>query len=178
MVMCFMLFMTGMCIPQDSLYILNPVIGEIIDRNEKTVYDLFPEIPNSKFEYSYVQKTGGTFWLKSHLYPDSVAIRQLDTSEIHRVERKIALVLDSNPNLKMPGAKPGELKSIVIKPAETEQTNSKIMYPATLESITNEIIVDERLKDDAEMFRLWKQGSNIDNAGMYIDFSYRKKKKK
>jgi hypothetical protein len=52
------------------------------------------------------------------------------------------------------------------------------MYPGTIESITNEVIVDERLKDDAEMFRLWKQGSNFDNAGMYIDFSYRKKKKK
>jgi hypothetical protein len=175
--MSFILFIGMMCISQDSIYILHPAVGEIIDRYEKTDFALFPEVSNSKFEYGYIKQAGGNFWLKSHLYPDSMVTRQLDTSEIKQVERNIEMALASNPNLRRTGTDPWELRSVVTKPAESDQTNTKFLYPGTLERINNEVIIDERLRDDSEMKRLWQQGSNIDNAGMYIDFSYRKKKK-
>ncbi len=178
LVFSLMLFMGMICLSQDSIYILHPVIGEIIDRNEKTGFDLFPEIATSKFEYSYIRQTGETFRLISHLYPDSVVIREIDTAEIHLLERDIEKMTAANPDLLKAKTGPGANRSVVVKPADTDPANNKILYPETIERISSESISDERLKDDAENQRLWRQGSNLDNNGMVIDFSYRKKKKK
>lgn len=177
-VISLMLFAGMVCFSQDSIYILHPAIGEIIDRNEKIGFNLFPEIATSKFEYGCIQQTGGTFRLYSHLYPDSLIVQQLDTAEIHQLARDIEKMAAANPNLIKTNTVKGEYRSVVVKPAEADQSNHKILYPETIESISSETISNERLKDDAENQKLWRQGSNIDNNGMVIDFSYRKKKKK
>lgn len=177
-VISLMLFTGMVCLPQDSTYILHPAIGEIIDRNEKIDFNLFPEITTSKFEYSCIQQTGETFWLYSHIYPDSIILQQLDTAEIHHLEKEIEKMAAANPGLIRTHAGKGEYRSVVLKPAEADPSSHKILYPETIERIGSETISNERLKDDAENQKLWRQGSNIDNNGMVIDFSYRKKKKK
>jgi hypothetical protein len=177
-VISIMLFSGMVCLPQDSIYILHPAIGEIIDRYEKTGFNLFPEIATSKFEYSYIQQTGETFWLNSHVYPDSLIIQQLDTAEIHQLTREIEIMAAENPGLIKVHTGKESYRSVVVKPPETDQSSHKILYPETIERIGSETISNERLKDDAENQRLWRQGSNMDNNSMVIDFSYRKKKKK
>jgi hypothetical protein len=177
-VISLMLFTGMVCLPQDSIYILHPVIGEIIDRNEKIDFNLFPEIATSKFEYSYIQQTGGTFWLNSHVYPDSLILQQLDTADIHQLARDIEKKAAANPGLIRTHTGKGEYRSVVVKPADADQSSQKILYPEMIERIGSETISNERLKDDAENQKLWRQGSNLDNNSMLIDFSYRKKKKK
>lgn len=175
--MVFILSLQVICISQDSIYILHPVIGEIIDRNEKTDYELFPEISNTRFEYSYIKKADGNFWLKSHVFSDSLVIRQLDTTEIHQLERNIANKIACDPGLLNTKTGPGDLRSVVVKPVEPDPANNPVIYPETIERINSEAISNARLRDDAELQKLWRHGSNSDNGSLYIDFSYRKKKK-
>ncbi|MBN1416097.1 MAG: hypothetical protein JW973_13430 [Bacteroidales bacterium] len=51
-------------------------------------------------------------------------------------------------------------------------------YRVTNSTWEDEWRANQRLKDDAEVRILWRQGSNMDNAGSYIDFSHGKRRKK
>jgi hypothetical protein len=69
------------------------------------------------------------------------------------------------------------IKIIEIKNGGSYQMNNNLLNPGLIETIDNEVRIDERLRDDAEIRRLWKKGSNVDNVEIYIDFDYLKKKK-
>ena len=72
------------CISQDSLFILHPILGEVIDKNEKKDYLLFPEIADSIFNYGYIQHAGNKYCLNSYLLSDSLLSRIIDTAEIQQ----------------------------------------------------------------------------------------------
>jgi hypothetical protein len=179
--MTFLLILSlmGSAVAQDSLFILHPVIGDIIDRYEKNNFNLFPEVSGSRFEYSYIKQDGNQYWLKSHLFPDSLVIRQLDTSEIRQLINHVNVMIATNPALTKTGKQdPGEeAKSVVVKTNEASQTSNTIIYPNDIESISDEATTNQRLKEDAERRNHVEQGTSIEGDGLYIDFSKRKKKK-
>jgi hypothetical protein len=172
-----LIFITAMLsFTQDTVYILHPIIGDIIDRHEKTDFNLFPEISTSRFEYSYIKLEGNTFRFIAHLFPDSMVTRQLDTSDIHRMEKDIESILISRKTIQeKPVRDPGSV--VIIKDAN-EQINNSIVNEDTQEKISDETITNQRLQEDAERRKLVKQGSSINDNGLYIDFSKRKRKKK
>ena len=160
---------------QDTIFILNPVIGDIIDRNEKTDFNLFPEISNTRFEYSYIKKESNDLRLIAHLFPDSIVNRQLDTSDLHRMQRDIENKMATRKDTqRIEVQDPG---SVVIKKDAGEGSNSNIIDQNTRDKITDESISNQRLQEDAERRKLVKQGSSVDDNGLYIDFSKRRKKK-
>jgi hypothetical protein len=161
---------------QDTVYILHPVIGDIIDRHEKTDFNLFPEISTTRYEYSYIKHEGGTFRLIAHLFPDSLVTKQLDTSDIRQMEKDIeSIMVTRQPIQEKPVQDPG---SVVIKKDGNEQINNNIVNRDTQEKISDETLSNRRLQEDAERRKLAKQGSNIDNNAILIDFGKRKKKNK
>ena len=172
------LFSNGMlCISQDSIYILHPAIGEIVDRNAKTYYTFFPEVSKSKSEYVYIKQAGDSFGFKSYLYHDSLIIRQLDTSKIHWNERNIIKMVDYYPNLQntYTNGEPGrELKSIVIKDNGSYYVNKTILEPGLIERLKFEYIYKERSQEMIEYSKTRKQG--IDPFPLFLDFRYLKKK--
>ncbi len=160
---------------QDTVFILNPVIGDIIDRNEKTDFNLFPEISNTRFEYSYIKKESNELRLIAHLFPDSIVNRQLDTSDIRRMQRDIESLIATRTDTQKIGVQdPG---SVVIKKDAVDGSNNNIIDQNTRDRITDESISNQRLQEDAERRKLVKQGSSVDDNGLYIDFSKRRKKK-
>lgn len=167
------------CYAQDSTYIIHPAIGEIIDRHEKTEFALFPEISVTRFEYSYIKQEGNSYWLRSYVYPDSLIVRHIDTTEIRQIVRQIEGIVTANPDrYDTEGNKTHEKekRSVVVKTVDGNQNTNEIMTPATVETISSEANSNERLKEDAERRKRLEQGTSIDGDGLYIDFSRRKKK--
>jgi hypothetical protein len=161
---------------QDTVYVLHPVIGDIIDRHEKTDFKLFPEISTTRYEYSYIKHEGGSFRLIAHLFPDSLVTKQLDTSDIRQMEKDIeSIMVTRKPIQEEPVQDPG---SVVIKKDANEQINNNIVNRDTQEKISDETLSNQRLQEDAERRKLAKQGSNIDNNALLIEFGKRKKKNK
>jgi len=168
------------CISQDSLFVLHPVVGHFIDRSEKTYYLLFPEISSAKFDSGYIKPSGDQYCLVAHLLPDSILVIQLDTADIQIYKTNIdKLYAYYSGLLKIDSLSESEkvMKIIEMKNGGSYQMNNNLLNSGIIEMIENEVRIDARLRDDAEIRRLWKQGSNIDNGELFIDFDYLKKKK-
>ncbi len=175
-----LLFRGMSCISQDSVFVLHPVVGHFIDSSEKTYYLLFPEISSAKFDSGYIKPAGDQYCLVAHLLPDSMLVIQLDTTDIQIYKTNIdKLYAYYSGLLKIDSLSESEkvMKIIEIKNGGSTQMNNNLLNPAIIETIDNEVRIDGRLRDDAEIRRLWKQGSNVDNGELYIDFDYLKKKK-
>jgi hypothetical protein len=172
-------FKEMLSLSQDNIAVLHPVVGKIIDNNEKTHYLSFPEIEDTVFNYGYIRQSENNYCLKYHLLSGSVLSRIIDTAEIQQYRLNIeklsayySYLLDSN------SLRGSEMKLNIIE--MNKPYTIKVPEPSmvTNSKWDDEYRANQRLKDDEEIRRLWRQGSNIDNAGNYIDFSYGKKRRK
>jgi hypothetical protein len=166
---------------QDSLYILHPVVGAIIDRKEKTEYVLFREVADTTFNYGYIRYADNKYYLNLFLIADSFTKREIDTSEIREYLTNIEKLAIYYRILQEEDSTRNTEKKIIMVESETGQPyqiKNKILDSYILEKISDDTRREGRLQDDAETQKLWKQGSNMDNAGNYIDIDYRRKRRK
>lgn len=160
------------CKSQESLFVLHPLVGEVIDRNEKIDYLLFPEINDSLFNYCQIKHVEDSYFVISHLVSDSVITIQLNNSEINQYNKNIDKLFDYY------SSQPDEDTLINLKALILKEGNSFQIVDITIDydKLSNEARTEDRLRDDADRLRLQKQGS--DAGGLYIDFDYIRKKKK
>jgi len=177
---CFLL-RGALVISQDSIYVLHPVIGAIIDRNEKVEYLLFRDADDSTFNYGYIKYTEGNYCLNFYLAGDSFVARPIDTTEIQQYKINIEKLRAYYTFLQEKDSAGGSENEIKMMGSEAEgpyQIKNVLLDSYTIEMISDEARKNERLKRDAELEGLWKQGSNADNAGNYIDIDLRRKRRK
>lgn len=160
------------CKSQDSLFVLHPIVGEIIDRNEKIDYLLFPEINDSLFNYCQIKQVEEKFIVNSYFVSDSTVTILLNISDINQYQKNIDKLydyysrqpeVDSLSNLKVLIQKEGNSFQIINIVIDNN-------------NLSNEARAEERLRDDAERLRLQKQGGEA--SGVIIDFDYIRKNKK
>ena len=72
------------CFAQNDLFILHPLVGDTIDKNEKLNYFLFPKISNENFKYCFITHSDNQFFVNSHYVNDSVSIQLVDTIELRQ----------------------------------------------------------------------------------------------
>lgn len=66
---------------QQKPVVLHPVVGDTIDRTEKTAYLLFPQFADSVFGYAWIEDMGGNFVLHARL-TDHVILVPFDTLQM------------------------------------------------------------------------------------------------
>ena len=161
------------CKSQDSLFVLHPIVGEIIDQNEKIDYLLFPEINDSLFSYCQIKQIEDDFLVVSYLISDSIITIQLNISEINQYQKNIDKLYeyyssqfeeDSLENLKVLILKEGNSFQIIDISIDSDK-------------ISNEVRAERRMREDAERSRLQKQGGEPDGAIIDLDYIRKKKKK-
>jgi len=160
------------CKSQDSLFVLHPIVGEIIDRNEKIDYLLFPEINDSIFNYCQIKQVKDKFLANSYLVSDSIITVQLSISEINQYQKNIDKLYDYYSSQPEEDSL-SDLKVLILKEGNSFQI---IDIAIDNNDISNEARAEERLRDDAERLRLQKQGGEA--SGVIIDFDYIRKNKK
>lgn len=160
------------CKSQDNLFVLHPIIGEIIDRNEKIDYLLFPEINDSIFSYCQIKQVEDKFFVNSYLSSDSIIIVQLNVSEINQYQKNIDKLYDYYSS--QPEADSlNDLKVLILKEGNSFQIIDILI---DYDKISNEARAEERMREDAERLRLQKQGG--ESSGVIIDFDYIRRNKK
>lgn len=156
---------------QDGLIVLHPIVGDTIDKDEKVNYLLFPEITDSLFIYCQINKVADKYYATSFLVRDSLLTIQLNGTEINLYKENIEK-LNAYYSSQPESDSINNLRAFILRDGNSFKIVDIIIDN---EKISNEARSEERLKEDAERLKLQKQGA--DPGGLYIDFSYIRKKK-
>jgi len=155
----FILLKLGYSYSQDSILVLHPVIGEIIDNFEKKKYLLFDEIEDADFNYALIKFSSNRYYLNL-FRPDTnePSVIQIDTSQIHQYYINVTKLNEYFFNLQ-------NSDSIDISDIETKMKEMKyykkeinILDESLMDKIIEENIINERIKDDAETKELNEKG--------------------
>ena len=147
------------CFSQDSILILHPVIGEIIDNIEKKKYLLFTEIEDTVYSYAYIKFSDNKYYLNvSMTGPNAQYVKQLDTSEIHQYFINVVKLNEYFSNL----ANSDSIESSDIERKIRERGNGykeiKVIDESLMDKINEEVIINDIIKYDAETKKLNEKG--------------------
>lgn len=154
----------GICLPQDSIIIIHPQIGEIIDSSEKTDFLLFPEIPATYFKYGFIKNFDNTLYLCSFDLNDSISVRQIDTIEINQYKLNIDKLKVYYSNQQKNDSLE-QIKTLILNlnAANYTKREFKLINEDTSLSMAKELLLKNRLRDDAERLRRKEQQGSFSN---------------
>ncbi len=161
---------------QKNLYVLHPLVGDTIDKIEKIQYMLFQEIADSNFRHCYLTFSDGEYFVNTCTLNGSIHITQVDSSLINRYKVNIEKLNQYYlTRAKNDTGKIDKKMSIDDEILKVSNTNDKILTPNTKDKILNDIRNTNRLNNDAERAKNFKQGTDIWGNSPRIEF-HRKKK--
>ena len=159
------------CYAQRDIFILHPLVGDTIDKNEKLNYFLFPKTDNADFKFCFITHSNDQFFVNSHYVNDSVSIQPIDTTEIRQymvnLDKFLAYYLNKERNDSLNKAK---VLNRDFKDLNGPYKNDQLVGKQSLERINKEVERDNRMKTDVENANLTKQGLNLSGGGMYFQF--------
>lgn len=166
------------CYSQDHLFVLHPLVGDTIDRNEKLTYFLFPEINDSDFKFCTITHFKSDYSINVHSINESVTFKKLDSIEMRQAIVRLDKVMEYNANQE----KSDSIKSAKILPSDFKDLSSTHLQHPILgsdlkETIYQEVISSDRIKGDAERHEQYMKGNDMFGDGRRIEFRVRHKKK-
>ena len=163
---------------QDPLFVLHPLVGDTIDRNEKLNYLLFPQITDSDFKYCTLTHSEKGYFVNTTKIDCSSTVNQADSTEINqtraRLDKVVAYYLNQEQNDSIKNAHKEKLE-LLGQPSNFKMDN--IVGEDTKERIFKEVRSENRMKDDAERFENNKQGTDLFGSGAQIQFFKRRKQR-
>jgi hypothetical protein len=144
---------------QDSILILHPIIGEIIDNIEKRKYLLFTEIEDTAYSYAYIKYSDNKYYLNvTKTGTNAQYVKQLDSSEIHQYYINITKLNEYFSSF--PNKDSIEVSEIEKKIREMDNINKeiKVIDKSLMDQINEQIIINDRIKYDAETIKLSEKG--------------------
>lgn len=164
------------CYSQDSLFVLHPLVGDTIDKNEKTNYMLFQEISDSVFKYGYITHSKDGYFINYCILDNSMSISKLDTSLIIQYRTNLDKLSEYYSNQAQKDSIKNAKKMVLdLNPLYSTFKNDKIIAPETRDKIENELRQNNRLNGDAERAKYVKQGTEYFGNGARIEFLRKKK---
>ena len=164
---------SGTTFSQDTIFILHPSVGTIIDKYEKMNYLLFPEIKDTSFQYCYIKPLKGKYGLFSYFRNDSLSITKIDSLDLSQYQTYISKLDEYYSNK----SKPDTLQSIDKKNIEFYNFKHDNLNPDMLKDIKNESIRNARLKEDEDRMKRIQRGTEISPVDLYLFDIFPKKKK-
>jgi len=164
---------SGITFSQDTIFILHPSVGAIIDKYEKMNYLLFPEIKDTSFQYCYLKPLKGSYGLFSYFRNDSLSVSKIDSLDLSQYQIYISKLDDYYSNK----SKPDTLLSIDKKNIEFYDFKHDNLNPNLIKNIKDESIRNARLKEDDERMKRIEHGTEISPVDIYLfDIIHKKKK--
>lgn len=164
---------------QNHKVILHPVLGEIIDQEEKGTYLLFSEIPTNEFIEGYLMKESNKFYLHSKTTKGMKKhLMQLETlEEYHNHVEKLltyqVYVNQSDTNREKP--------VVVLHQKDTCSLEMDLEYlsPKMKSKLRKDANRYQVLEDEAEKLGYWgdKKEHYINTSGYFVIYSSKKKRK-
>lgn len=167
------------CFSQDHLFVLHPLVGDTITRSEKLNYLLFRDINDSDFKYCTITHSTDGYFVHTHTINDSVAIKQVDSTEIRETIVKLDKVIDYySAQAKQDSLKKNEKLSLDFKDKDSNFNLDNIIGEDAKDRIFKEVRSENRMKGDAERLELREQGTERLTGAGRIEFYKRRKKQK
>jgi hypothetical protein len=164
------------CISQDSIFILHPAVGEIIDKNEKKQFYLFPEINDSNFKFCYIKTLKEGYLLYCVFISDSVITNLIDTIKIQEYNTNINKLVEFYAYEAKKDSLNNSKENIDLKTINNNNPNKDLISNDVRSKIDDETRANTRMKEDNERLNLKKQGADITGDGVRVEW-HRKKKK-
>lgn len=172
-VLIFIVIKSGIAFSQDTIFILHPSVGAVIDKNEKMNYLLFPEIKDTTFQYCFIKPLKGSYCLFSYFHNDSLSISNVDSLELVDYQTNISKLTEYFSNQ----SKPDSIQTTDQVKKENEIMKYDILSPNTIKDIKNETRRDARLKEDEERMNRYRKGNELAPVDIYLFDLFSKKKK-
>ena len=154
---------------QDSIVVLHPVIGELIDKEEKVNYLLFPEIEKNTFNYGSVIYLDTNYYFMFNHHDDSISLMRLDSAEIIIYRNNINKLFQYYSNESKDSLEDNNIKSKVLRPEKNTNAEVKsINMDYYRDDILKEIRINERLRYDAEQRRRIDEGSEQYQPNIFL----------
>ena len=167
------------CFSQERLFELHPLVGDTIDRNEKLYYLLFRDINDSDFKYCTISHTNDGYFVHTRTIDDSVAIKQVDSTEIRETIVKLDKVMEYySAQEKQDSIKKAKKLTLDFKDKDSNFKIDNIVGEDAKDRIFKEVRSENRMKGDAERFELREQGTERLTGAGRIEFYKRRKKQK
>lgn len=164
---------SGITFSQDTIFILHPSVGAIIDKYEKMNYLLFPEIKDTSFQYCYLKPLKGNYGLFSYFHNDSLSITRIDSLDLSHYQTNISKLDEYFSNR----SKTDSLRIIDQNNIDNPNLKFDILSPNMIKDIKNESLKNARLKEDEERMKRIQQGTEISPVDIYLFDIFHKKKK-
>lgn len=162
---------------QDSLFVLHPLVGDTIDRNEKLNYLLFPQITDSDFKYCTLSHSENGYFVNTTKIDSSATVNQIDSTEINQTVARLDKVMDYYLNQEQNDSiKNAQKKTLDLLGQPSNFKMDNLLGEDTKERIFQEVRSENRIKDDAERLEYNKQGTDLFGSGAKIQFFKRRKK--
>lgn len=172
-ILIFVVVKSGIAFSQDTIFILHPSVGAVIDKNEKMNYILFPEIADTSFQYCFIKPLKGSYCIFSYFRNDSLSISSVDSLDLVKYQTNISKLNEYFSNQ----SKPDSLKSTDQVKKDNQTMKYDILSPNTIKDIKDETRRDARLKDDEERMNRYRKGNELAPVDIYLFDLFSKKKK-
>lgn len=166
------------CFSQDRLFVLHPLVGDTITRNEKLNYLLFRDINDSDFKYCTITHTKDGYFVHTRTINDSVAIKQVDSTEIRETIVKLDKVMEYySAQAKQDSLKSTKKLTLDFKDKDPNFKIDNIVGEDAKDRIFKEVRSTNRIKEDAERLEYRNQGTERLTGAGHIEFYKRRKKR-
>ena len=164
---------------QEKLVVLDPLIGDTIDKNEKVNFLLFPDLNDPDFLYGYITQSSDHYYFNSFTNDDSLTVWPIDAEELQECQRNIDKLSEYYLNkAKQDSLKNAQKLTLDGKGVGNVQVRATLIGDDDQERILDEVRKNTRLKDDAERMEIVKQGNDIMGNGARVEFFHFKRKKR
>lgn len=165
-------FTFGSVPAQDSLFTINRMIGDTIDLHEKTEYYLFPDIPDSTYQFSYIKYADSLYILVTYFSGDTIQKRVIDTLEINSYRLNVLKLIKYYEYVDQTYT----LDSMIIfSPLEPDPSKITIINSGMIDRLIEEALQIRRMNYDNEMLNLYDHGQ-VRYGPEIMNVSDRKKK--
>jgi hypothetical protein len=153
-------------------------VGDTIDRKEKLSYLLFVNINESDFKYCTITHSTDGYFAHTRTIDDSVAIKQVDSTEIREAIVKLDKVMEYySAQEKQDSIKKAKKLSLDFKEKDSNFKIDNIVGEDAKDRIFKEVRSENRMKGDAERLELREQGTERLTGSGRIEFYKRRKKR-
>ena len=156
----FLLIYSNLLFAQKNIIALNAIIGDTIDKNEKEIFYLFPEIEDSSYVYGQIFKDSNQLWSLSILESDTV-VSEIDSLKIESYRNNINKLIAYHIYLSKKDSAFADINNLLYSDSIGRKANSITYTPTMRKKLRKDAQRYTYLKGKAEEIGLW--GVDKDN---------------
>jgi len=164
---------------QGRFYVLHPLVGDTIDKNEKFNYILFGNIEDSKFNYCTLTHTKDAYFINLFSPDNTGSTIEVDSAELKQYIVQLDKVMEFNANEgKVDTTKKDNLHNGNLNDLHSKGLENSLINEHSKDRILKEVRTQTRMNEDAQRYEQGKNGTDLFAGSGRVEFPVIKGKKR